>query len=326
MPTKIDASAPLLILVNARGDYLLNLPAVRAAATLLEGRLSVAVRSGVSDVFYRDLPVWRFLEIDLDFSSSDLNQRFNADKLAQRVGNCDLLLSLNPWHATPTRRLLEVLRPRWSIGYHPDFDDAIDLDFTKHNTDLGFDLVHRLDPSLRVEDFAAPPVLDPEAVTWIDGLLSRLPEGHRLVVLHGETKANKSWPSERFVRVLDYLLERLPDAWVIDLAYDRAPHDHGAQGARVIPAAGLPMRYALAVVARSQLFLGIDSCFLHAADLFRIPGVALFGPTDPHEFGFRFARCRHLKAPTMQEIEVEPVILAIEEILDELDRGGLARF
>ena len=39
----------------------------------------------------------------------------------------------------------------------------------------------------------------------------------------------------------------------------------------------------------ADLFLGIDSCFLHAADLFRIAGIGLFGPTDPFRFGFRLS-------------------------------------
>lgn len=317
MPARLEASHPLLIFVNARGDHLLNLPAIRAAAALFGGRLSVAVRRLAPETFFRNLPVRRFLELDLDFSS--LATRFDADELAARVGQCDLLLSLNPWHDAPMRRLLGLLRPDWSIGYHPDFDEAIELDFGKHNVDLGFDLVHRLDPRLCVEDFAAPPDLDCRAAAWVDELLGRLPAGHRLIVLHGETKPDKTWPCERFVQVLDHVLNRLPEAWVFDIAHDRAAHDAGSLGDRVIPAAGLPMPYALAVVARAHLFLGVDSCFLHAADLFRVPGVALFGPTDPHEFGFRFAKSRHVKAATMQEIEVEAVTRAVDELLEEID-------
>jgi ADP-heptose:LPS heptosyltransferase len=319
MPARtIDAADPLLVFVNARGDQLLNLPTIRALADLFQGRLSVAIRRGASDDFFRGLNVRQFLELDLDFSS--LDQRFDADDLARRMGTCDLLLSLNPWHAAPIPRLLELLRPKWSIGYHQDFDETIKVDFGKHNIDLGFDLARRLKPALCVEDFAQPPVLDAQAVAWTDALLGQLPLPARFVVLHGETKADKMWPTERFVQVLDHVLEQQPDLWVIDIAYDRMPHDTGRLGERVIPASGLPMRYALAVVARSSAFLGVDSCFLHAADLFRIPGVALFGPTDPHEFGFRFAPGRHVKAATMEEIEVLPVKRSVDELISDSRR------
>lgn len=317
MPGKLDAVDPLLILVNAWGDQLLNLPAIRAVAALFEGRLSLAVRRDAPKDFFRGLPVRRFLELELDFSS--LSTRFDADELAGRVGRCDLLLSLSSWHGAPHRRLLELLRPKWSIGYDPEFDEPLELDYRKHNADLGFDLVHRLNPALRIEDFATPPLLDPEAVAFVVKLLGRLPRDHRLIVLHGESKADKIWPCERFVSVLDHLLMTSPRTWVIDVAYNRSSHDAGSLGNRVIPAPGLPMRYALATVARSHFFLGVDSVFLHAADLFRVPGVALFGPTDPHEFGFRFTKCRHVKRASMDEIEVAAVIDAAVDLFKEMD-------
>ncbi len=313
LPDPIDADDPLLVFVNARGDQLLNLPTIRAIADLFQGRLTLAVRRGAPVDYFGGLNVRRFLELDLDFSS--LDRRFDADDLAQRTGRCDLLLSLSPWHGAPMRRLLDRLRPRWSIGYHTDFDDAIKVDFSKHNIDLGFDLAQRLDSTLRVESFAQPPALDPRATAWVDTLFGQLPAGARILALHGETKSDKMWPAERFVRVLDHMLEQRPDLFVIDIAYDRMPHDVGIHGDRVIPAAGLSMRHAMAIVARSSGFLGVDSCFLHAADLFRVPGIALFGPTDPHEFGFRFAPCRHLKAETMEDIDVDAVRRAADELL-----------
>jgi hypothetical protein len=53
---------------------------------------------------------------------------------------------------------------------------------------------------------------------------------------------------------------------------------------------------------------------LHAADLFRVPGIGLFGPSDPQEFGFRFTRGLHLRGRgTMERIAVSDVILAFDE-------------
>lgn len=322
MPGTLNAANPLLILVNAWGDHLLNLPAIRAAATLFQGRLTVAVRRGAPEAFFRGLPVRRFLPLNLDFCS--LSRRFDADELAGRMGPCDLMLSLCSWHDAPTRRLLQLLQPEWSIGYDPEFDEPLELDFGKHNTDLGFDLIHRLDPNLRVEDFAAPPLLDSKALEFAGHLVSLLPTGHRLMVIHGETKPDKIWTCERFVRVLDLVLDKFPELWVIDIAHDRTPHDAGSLGTRVVPAPGLPIQYALAVLSRAHFFLGVDSVFLHAADLFRVPGVALFGPTDPHEFGFRFTKCRHVKRATMQDIEVESVTDAAVGLLGEINEQQMA--
>jgi ADP-heptose:LPS heptosyltransferase len=53
---------------------------------------------------------------------------------------------------------------------------------------------------------------------------------------------------------------------------------------------------------------------LHLADLYQVPGVGLFGPTDPSEFGFRFARHLHVRAATMNEISVADVGHALEAL------------
>ena len=309
--------APALILFNARGDYLLNLPAVRAITSLFGERLTLIVRRGVPDVFYRDVEVGRFIETDLDFSEQSLDARFNATELAHEMGHCDLLLSLNSWYARPMQQLLATAQPSYSIGFHTPFDHSLPLDFGIHNADLGFTLSQALDPSLSIEDFAGPPCLDGGAAAWADDLVHQLPESSLLITLHGESKADKSWKTDRFVSVLDHILERLPNAWVFDVGQERIAYDVGAHRDRVIPATGMPLTHAMAIVSRSRFFLGVDSCFLHAADLFRVPGLALFGPTEPHEFGFRFAPSRHVKRDRMDDIGVTDVIAAANELLDE---------
>jgi len=55
---------------------------------------------------------------------------------------------------------------------------------------------------------------------------------------------------------------------------------------------------------------------LHAADLYRVPGVGLFGPTDPREFGFRFNTSVHLTGgPFMEDIPVESVADALDSLV-----------
>lgn len=314
----LEAEEPLLILINARGDYLLSIPAVRALCHLFGPRLTVVVRTGVPAELYGGLPVRRFIEVDLDFTSPSLDSRFDGGSLARQIGRCDLLMSLNSWHATPMERLLDGLRPRHSIGYGSAFDLALPLDFSKHNADLGFDLPLALDPTLRIEDFAGPPEVGAKARRIAAAVLAAVPAGVTRLVLHGETKANKQWRPERFVAVLDRLLTQLEGAVVLDVAYQRMPHDTGVRGDRVIPCAGLPLSAAMALIEGAAIFIGVDSCFLHAADLFRVPGVALFGPTDPHEFGFRFAGHRHVKGSSMDEIGIDEVAAAVEDLQVEL--------
>jgi len=56
---------------------------------------------------------------------------------------------------------------------------------------------------------------------------------------------------------------------------------------------------------------------LHAADLARVPGVGLFGPTHPATWGFRFAPHRHLARSAMADITAQDVLDAMEDLVEE---------
>ena len=189
---------------------------------------------------------------------------------------------------------------------------------------MGFTLAQAFDPSLCIEDFADAPALDPRAACWADELIGRLPSTSQIIILHAESKPAKCWRTDRFVSVLDHVLDRLPDAWVFDVGQETVPYDAGIHGDRVVPACEMPLSHALAIVSRAHFFVGVDSCFLHAADLFRVPGVALFGPTHPHEFGFRFAPARHVVGAQMDAIETKDVIATIDGLLNETQSFSLA--
>jgi len=64
----------------------------------------------------------------------------------------------------------------------------------------------------------------------------------------------------------------------------------------------------------------IDSCTLHVADLFRVPGLGLFGPSSCTEYGFRFAPHRHICGPdqTMASIGETDVLDVLESLYKEV--------
>ena len=88
--------------------------------------------------------------------------------------------------------------------------------------------------------------------------------------------------------VLNEFLDEHEDFVALIVGMTRHPFDSGKHRNRVVPCAGLPLDVTIGLIAMSDLFVGVDSFALHAADLHRVPGVGLFGPTAPGEFGFRF--------------------------------------
>jgi aryl-alcohol dehydrogenase-like predicted oxidoreductase len=80
---------------------------------------------------------------------------------------------------------------------------------------------------------------------------------------------------------------------------------------RFLHGLALPLDCALALTTVADLFVGVDSCFLHAADLARVAAVGLFFATNPVEFGLRWSARRHVRAD-------EPSVLEPAEVADAL--------
>ena len=190
--------------------------------------------------------------------------------------------------------LLASLNPARSIGFFPEFQVALPLNYRKRTSDLAFDLPGYLDPSPRLEDFAAPPRFPVEAGAIASRIRDLLPPSMQVLAVHLETAVNKVRPAERFVAVLDAFLAKHPEFTAMVISQGTQGLDGGRYGSRVIPCAGLPLAVALHLVAQADLFLGVDSCMLHVADFFHVPGVALFGATSSYEFGFRLGPHRHV--------------------------------
>jgi ADP-heptose:LPS heptosyltransferase len=136
----------------------------------------------------------------------------------------------------------------------------------------------------------------------------------RILFLHPETLPGKTWSPGRFAWVIKRFLAERPEYMVI--VSSLVPADFDGHEGRVIQT-DTHLEFALALMRHADLFLGIDSCFLHAADMFRIPGVALFGPTKPRQWGFRLSPCaRHVAGESMDKIRPEPVLDALLELAE----------
>jgi ADP-heptose:LPS heptosyltransferase len=287
-----EAQQPVVLFGGAIGDHLMILPALRALARLFPERLAWLGFPAALKDFYSDVP---FVATFTDCMQV-VEGRVVLDpvRAATNLHNNDLLISLSTWRSPEIESLLAALPWAASLGYYPPFQNAVGLNNEVHMFEVAFDLALHLDPTLCLEDFAQPPLLKEAYRRPARQLRQKLPAESKVLVVHADTKPEKMWETGRLVATLDIFLEKHPEyvVWVVgttDLHLNQ-----GKQGHRVYRYLRLPLAAALALVSEADLFLGVDSCMLHAADLFRVPGVALFGPTSPAEWGFRFARHLHL--------------------------------
>src|SRR5262249_48126309 len=148
-------------------------------------------------------------------------------------------------------------------------------------------------------------------------LRQTLPAGSQVLVVHADTKPEKMWETTNFIATLDLFLQRHPEFVVWVVGTEDLQLNGGQQGGKVRRYLRLPLGQAMALVAEADLFLGVDSCMLHVADLFRVPGVGLFGPTLPAEWGFRFGTHLHLVGNDGELASIQPLaaLAALETLL-----------
>ena len=320
MRNPLEAQHPVVMAFRTGGwgDRLLTMPALRALETLFSNRLTLICEDMAGELIFNGLQLRSICEVVLrPYGNSSVG--FDAEAVARDVGTCDLLLSIIPGYFPAIGTLIDRLSPTRSVGFAHGFEVTLPLDFNRHSVEPAFDIPRYLDPSLRIEDFATP-VFAPKYQRQARELRKAVPQGFRILAVHAETKPQKMWPASRFTTLLHLFLDRHPDFLAFVVGGKNLSLEAGQHSDRVIPCHGLPLPSDFCLVGECDLFLGVDSCMLHAADLYRVPGVGLFGPTSYRQWGFRFSRSRHVCGDgTMEAIKVEEVLEALESLLDRQD-------
>ena len=307
------APSAALIYANGIGDHLLTLPTVRALSAHFGGRLRLISFPEAKQRHYLGVRFCGVLPAAFR-DEAKVEKSFDADKVAHLAKSTPLLISLNPWHSSSMDRLLKLIGPASSIGFHERFDAHLPLDFDRHCADMTFEMARVFDPGLRIHDFTAPPRFLPDARRRVDRLVRGLPKGYRVMAVHADTQPWKEWKAAHFRAALHGFLAARPDFIALVIGRRDVGLEAGDQATRVVPCHGLHLHLSLSIVERADLFLGVDSCALHMADLARTPGVGLFGATRALEWGFRFGPHAHVDCGKEMDRD------AVDEVVDALAR------
>jgi len=188
--------------------------------------------------------------------------------------------------------------------------------------------------------------IDPAAAARAASLLATLPTGRpRVFVAPCATDALRHWPAERWAELLHWLAAERR----CELVFAGGPGDgptHATLGMQVGPTVGRHMHdfstdvtlpEAVALIARMDLCLGVDTGLVHVAAACGVPVVKLDGHPDPRRWHPRGARALVVRGSggslpeAMRSIDVESVRGALEALLPPplvtLDlRGGDRRY
>jgi ADP-heptose:LPS heptosyltransferase len=302
---------PCVLFLGGIGDQILALPALRALSDVLGGALRLAVVGAPARVL-ETVPVADRVAVGWD------GQRLDAAPIA----GSPLLISLTSWpNAAAIVELLRQSGAQRSVGFFPFYGERATFDPQAHMVEKYFSIARHLAPTLRLERYEGPVRCSPEVERQASAAGARLRRpGRRLAFFHPETKAHKEWPRERWSVVLRDFLERAPDFDLVVISARPYALELGELAARALPFHE-SLETTLATLACADLFIGVDSCFLHAADALCLPGLALFGATDPASWGFRRSRAfAHVVAPAGRLDDLSPlaVALALGELLERI--------
>ncbi len=326
----LQAAAPAVYFSTLIGDSVLTLPTLRALAELFTAPITLICPQAAFDLCFREVSP-HFVDITGIAPAgppigAHAHRTLDYETLVSEIGPVDVFINAVPWDIPSNgfiKHLWRRLAPTTSIGFPTDDYDIILPRDLSHAADLNFKLARLFDPSLRIENYGQPLLLRPAVHQQARSIRAAVPAGFKVLVVHADAGwTEKRWPATRFVDLLDRFLGRHRDfvAWVVGMGHEEL--NVGRERDRVFPHLGLPLDLAMGLVANADVFVGVDSSMLHAADLARVPGVGLFGPTRSEMWGFRFAAHRHIDMSAMENITVEEVVDAMEDLVAETsDRG-----
>jgi ADP-heptose:LPS heptosyltransferase len=244
--------------------------------------------------------------------------KIDVTRILKGAPPCDLFICLSTWSSASIVELAHRMGARRTIGFDECFDEPVSPPAEcVHLFDYLFAIAQELDPSLSFERFNEAPTFSSAAEEAAARFVARhIKSGERLLFVHPESSSRtKMWDTEHWEWVLKRFVAERPEFKIFLSSLEPCVLDLGVHRDRLIYFAE-PLELSLASMRYADGFLGIDSCFLHAADLFRLPAVGLFGPTKPDEWGFRITPCfRHEYGyGTMEKVRRDAVLESLLEI------------
>jgi ADP-heptose:LPS heptosyltransferase len=329
----------LLVQLKRIGDLVLTTPAICCLREKYpEAELVLAIEGGSTGLLplvdhdraivlrrgKLDLPQWTDMvretfDVCLDFTGNDRSAMVALFSYAPRR------ITWKRFAAKPFRRMIYTefvesrVQDRHTADHHTDLLRALDIERSGVPAQL------HVSEELRQK---TAHILQEHGV-----------EGAFAVIHPGSVRPEKFWTAEGWAAVVRELVEGYDLPVVLTGSASAREMEHLEQvwsffdpavAARVVRLAGkLTLSELAGILQQARLVCGVDSAPLHFADALRVPVLALFGPTNPHQWRPRQTASAIVVPPGTGPIGPKyhlgaPVgLIPVEEVLAAL-RGLLA--
>ena len=337
----------LVIKLKHIGDVLLATPAIHALKKAFpKSRICALVYAGTDDMLTGNPDLEEVLVFE---KGTGVGRIRNEGRLVSQLRRIrpDLAVQMGNGDREAILGVLSGARIR--VGYDPRgsgflgrrllLTHIVPQDWEKHVVESNLDLVRALGVEPDARDLRL--FVDPQAEAAVNTLVRDMgvERDDRVVVIHPTAKwMFKCWTDEGFAQVADHLSGEGMTVCITSGSAERevqkAQRIIGRARRPAIDLSGrLTLKELTALIARSRLFVGVDSAPMHVAAAVKTPVVALFGASreqnwrpwgdghlvlkrDPFCSQLRRKRCEVTKrCECLETLRVEEVIAAVDDQL-----------
>jgi len=337
----------LVIKLKHIGDVLLATPSIRALkAAYPSSRIFALVSAGTEEMLTGNPDLEEVLIFKKGRGVGRIMSEVRLLREVRRV-RPDLVVEMGNGDREAILGFLSGARIR--VGYNPGrsgffgrrflLTHMVPQDWRKHVVESNLDLVRAL--GIEPREKALRLFVHPKDVAVVQRLLREMGVGEDdvLVTIHPTSRwLFKGWTDEGFAQVADHLSRR-----GVKVIITGGPAPKEVEKAKrvvmltrwpVVDLIGrLTLKELAALIARSRLFIGVDSAPMHIACAVNTPVVALFGPSGEHNWApwgdghlvlKRDQRCRPLgrslcevtkRCECLETLTAAEVIAAVESQL-----------
>ncbi|HVI48708.1 MAG TPA: glycosyltransferase family 9 protein [Chitinophaga sp.] len=321
-----DIKSPSLFFVNAIGDAFISLPTIRSLNKTFNGNLAVITNSFLKPLFEEE-GLKEIRTINSDIRYDDQNRamyHFDIPDFKSVLNGTDFFIDINPWHvADNLNEFITLIKSVGinSIGYFDFYAEHISPDYRINSFDNVFRIACHINQQEAIDQYAYPPKVRKNIEEFTRGIRNYFPEDFILLGLHDETKPYKMWQAGKFELLINELQSRYSNLGILILSRSTSiDMENIYDGGRVLYFEDpLSIQVMTGFVSAIDYFIGIDSMFLHLADMYKVPSIGLFGPTNYREWGFRFTEGKEIISPTgkMEDIPLELVLHEMIQLIEK---------
>ncbi|MEL7488149.1 MAG: glycosyltransferase family 9 protein, partial [Pseudomonadota bacterium] len=233
---------------------------------------------------------------------------FDAGRVADLANDTDAFFSMTTWHSPSIDQVLVHLSPKTSShGFFSQYDQH----FNDHNTSNLVKYARLVETGF--EASGADYAYAHKSRLWSTippGILDTIDASERTVVIHPFTVSGRNHSPEFWIDVIGGLLEEHIAVRFFVIGDERNLEIKAAlDNERLI---FVPPIFPVAtyLISRCDVFVGIDSCFMHYADLLRRPAIGVFRSASIALWGLGLSPIReNLSTHTLSESAARSLVI-----------------